>query len=134
MTEAAIALRPPLLRRLLGFNLLMAIALGIGGFFLGAYLGGQIAVGKKYLLGTDQNDVGVFLGFLFATFGWLGGLGFFKYPLARLLGRPAALPAYEERGVGRYFRLSTDHKVIGIQYFFGVGFFFFIGGLNAMLI
>jgi cytochrome c oxidase subunit 1 len=123
-----------MIRRLLGFNLFTAIVLAIGGFFLGAWIGGQIAVGKDYLLGTDQNDVGVFMGFLFATIGWLGGLGFFNYPLGRLLGRPAALPDYgKERGAGRYFRLSTDHKVIGIQYFFGVGIFFFIGGLNAML-
>jgi cytochrome c oxidase subunit 1 len=134
MSQAAIALRPPLMRRLIGFNLFTAIALGIGGFFLGAWIGGQIAVGKDYLTVTDQNDVGVFMGFLFATIGWLGGVGFFNYPLQRLLGRPATLPAYgEERGAGRYFRLSLDHKVIGIQYFFGVGFFFFIGGLNAML-
>jgi cytochrome c oxidase subunit I len=134
MSQAVIALRPPLMRRLIGFNLFTAIALGIGGFFLGAWIGGQIAVGKDYLLGTDQNDVGIFMGFLFASIGWLVGVGLFNYPLRRLLGRPAALPAYgEERGAGRYFRLSLDHKVIGIQYFFGVGFFFFIGGLNAML-
>jgi cytochrome c oxidase subunit 1 len=120
--------------RPLGFNLFTAIALGIGGFFLGAYLGGQIAVGKDYLIGTDQNDVGVFMGFLFATIGWLAGLGFFNYPLSRALGRPASLPHEEATGAARYFRLSTDHKVIGIQYFFGVGIFFFIGGLNAMLI
>ena len=50
---------------MLGFNLFTAIALGIGGFFLGAYIGGQIAVGKDYLIGTDQNDIGVVLGFLF---------------------------------------------------------------------
>src|SRR5438128_2843228 len=135
MSQAAIALRPPLGRRLIGFNLFTAIALGIGGFFLGAWIGGQIAAGKDYLLATDQNDVGVFLGFLFATIGWLGGLGFFNYPVRRLLGRPAILPPTyaEEHGAGRYFRLSLDHKVIGIQYFFGVGIFFFIGGLNAML-
>ena len=128
----ALAGRP--LRGFVGFNLFTAIALGIGGFFLGAYLGGQIAAGKDYLIGTDQNDVGVFMGFLFATIGWLGGLGFFNYPVSRLLGRPASLPREEERGAGRFFRLSTDHKVIGIQYFFGVGAFFLIGGLNAMLI
>jgi cytochrome c oxidase subunit 1 len=121
-------------RGVLAFNLFTAVALGIGGFFLGAYIGGQLAVGKDYLLATDQNDVGVFLGFLFATIGWLAGLGFFNYPIARLAGRPAALPHEETSGVARYFRLSTDHKVIGIQYFFGVGAFFLIGGLNAMLI
>ena len=74
-------------------NLLTAIALGIGGFFLGAYVGGQIAVGKDYLIGTDQNDVGVFMGFLFATIGWLGGLGFFNYPVARFSAGRRTLPA-----------------------------------------
>ena len=47
---------------------------------------------------------------------------------------PDATIAQHEGGIGRYFRLTTDHKVVGIQYFFGVGIFFFIGGLNAMLI
>jgi cytochrome c oxidase subunit I len=122
------------LPRLFGFNLFTAIVLGIGGFFLGAYLGGQIAAGKDYLIGTNQNDVAVFMGFLFGTIGWLAGLGFLNYPVSRLLGRPAELPHEETAGASRYFRLSTDHKVIGIQYFFGVGIFFLIGGLNAMLI
>jgi cytochrome c oxidase subunit I len=121
-------------RSLVRLNLLTAIALGIGGFFLGAYVGGQIAEGKDYLIATDQNDVGVFMGFLFATIGWFAGLGFFNYPVSRLLGRPAGHPVEETGGASRYFRLSTDHKVIGIQYFFGVGAFFLIGGLNAMLI
>src|SRR5205085_4258976 len=114
----------------LQLNLFTAIALGIGGFFLGAYVGGQIAEGKDYLIGTDQNDVGVFMGFLFATIGWFAGLGFFNYPLARLAGRPAlssgrdgifvvpdaTMREHEGTGVGRYFRLCTDHKVVGIQY------------------
>jgi cytochrome c oxidase subunit 1 len=88
------------------------------------------------------------MGFLFGTIGWLAGLGFFNYPLTRLAGRPPldwssedemyvvtdATIRQHEGGIGRYFRLTTDHKVVGIQYFFGVGIFFFIGGLNAMLI
>ena len=36
--------------------------------------------------------------------------------------------------MSRYFGLCTDHKVVGIQYLIGIGLFFFIGGLNAMLI
>src|SRR6266567_2170054 len=126
--------RRPLWQGVIGFNLLTAILLGIGGFFLGAWIGGQIAVGHDYLLGTNQNDVGLFMGYLFGTLGWLAGLGFFNYPLARMAGRPPSLRHHEHAGVGRYFRLCTDHKVVGIQYFFGVGIFFFIGGLNAMLI
>src|SRR6266568_2030904 len=125
--------RRPLWQGVIGFNLLTAILLGIGGFFLGAWIGGQIAVGHDYLLGTNQNDVGLFMGYLFGTLGWLAGLGFFNYPLARMAGRPPSLRHHEHAGVGRYFRLCTDHKVVGIQYFFGVGIFFFIGGLNAML-
>jgi cytochrome c oxidase subunit 1 len=148
MTTTALAARRPAWRGLIGFNLLTAIILGVGGFFVGAWIGGQMAVGHDYLIGTDQNDVGVFMGFLFGTIGWLAGLGFFNYPLARLTGRPplssgddgtvvvpeATIRQHEDGGVGRYFRLCTDHKVVGIQYFFGVGIFFFIGGLNAMLI
>ena len=148
MTETAIEAPRSRGRGLLGFNLLTAIVLGVGGFFFGAWIGGKMAVGHDYLIGTDQNDVGIFMGFLFGTIGWLAGLGFFNFPLARLAGRPpldwssedemyvvpdATIRQHEGR-IGRYFRLTTDHKVVGIQYFFGVGIFFFIGGLNAMLI
>ena len=49
---------------------------------------------------------------------------------ARLLQLPGRSPRLADRralrergasGIGRYFRLCTDHKVVGIQYFFGVG-------------
>src|SRR5438876_11636129 len=113
--------------------MLTGLALGIGGWFLGASIGYLIAVGHDYLLATDQNDVGIFMGYLFAVIGWLVGLGFANYPIGRLLGRPATLRHHEGGGWTRYFRLCTDHKVVGIQYLFGVGIFFFIGGLNAML-
>ena len=66
--------------------------------------------------------------------GFLIGLGFANYPVSRLLGKPASLREKEDEGIGRYFGLCTDHKVVGIQYLVGIGVFFFIGGLNAMLI
>src|SRR5438128_2100088 len=132
-TDAAERPLQPAWRGLFGFNMFTALALGAGGWFLGAWIGGQIAVGKDYLIGTDQNDVGILLGYLFGLIGWLGGLGFFNYPVSRLLGRPATVREKESGGAARYFTLCTDHKVVGIQYFFGVGIFFFIGGLNAML-
>src|SRR5207245_6761489 len=52
----------------------------------------------------------------------------------RLLGYPPSRREKEEHGWSRYFGLCTDHKVVGIQYLWGIGLFFFIGGLNAMLI
>ena len=68
--------------------------------------------------------------------GFLIGLGFANYPIRRMLGHPPTLAEHEceGEGVGRYFRLCTDHKVVAIQYIVGIGVFFFVGGINAMLI
>ena len=66
--------------------------------------------------------------------GFLVGLGFANYPVQRMLGKPPSLREKEQQGLGRYFGLCTDHKVVGIQYLLGIGAFIFIGGLNAMLI
>jgi cytochrome c oxidase subunit 1 len=53
-----------------------------------------------------------------------------------MLGPPPTLAEHESEGegVGRYFRLCTDHKVVAIQYIVGIGVFFLVGGINAMLI
>jgi cytochrome c oxidase subunit 1 len=126
----------PLWRRLLGFNLLSAVILGVGGYYLGWFLGHQISTTKsfEFFSATDENDIALLLAYVFGVVGFLIGLGFANYPVSRLLGRPASLREKEEHGIGRYFGLCTDHKVVGIQYLVGIGLFFFIGGLNAMLI
>src|SRR5947209_19745099 len=125
----------PLWRRLIGFNLLSAVLLGVGGYYLGWFIGHQIN-GKsfEYQKAVDENDVALLLAYLFGVVGFLIGLGFANYPVSRLLGRPASLREKEGEGIGRYFGLCTDHKVVGMQYMVGIGLFFFIGGLNAMLI
>ena len=53
-----------------------------------------------------------------------------------MLGDPASLAEREHQAEGtwRYFRLCTDHKVVGIQYLVAVIFFFFVAGFNAMMI
>ena len=125
----------PLWRRLIGLNLLAAVVLGVGGWYLGWWIGHQAtAASVSYFGDTDQNDISVFLGYTLGVVGFLIGLGFLQYPLARLRGYPPSLREKETEGIGRYFGLCTDHKVVGIQYFFGIGVFFAIGGLNAMLI
>jgi cytochrome c oxidase subunit 1 len=123
-------------RRLIGFNLLTAVALGVGGYYLGWFIGHLIGFegGFAYQNDTDENDVSLLLAYLFGVIGFLVGLGFANYPLSRLAGRPATLREKEDEGWTRYFGLCTDHKVVGIQYLGGIGFFFFVGGLNAMLI
>jgi cytochrome c oxidase subunit I len=126
----------PLWRRLVGFNLLSAIVLGVGGYYLGWWIGHLVTDTKsfEYTAATDENDVALLLAYLFGVIGFLIGLGFANYPASRLLGRPPSLREKEEEGIGRYFGLCTDHKVVGIQYLCGIGLFFFVGGLNAMLI
>jgi cytochrome c oxidase subunit I len=125
----------PVWRRLIGFNLLGGVVLGVAGFYIGWWLGHQIhATGLDYIADTNQNDVALMLGYLFFVIGFLTGLGFLRYPLSRMLGRPASHHENENGGIGRFFGVCTDHKAIGMQYLVGIGVFFFIGGLNAMLI
>jgi len=123
-------------RRVFGFNLLTAVILGVAGYYLGWFIGHQVNGGKsfEYQKATDENDVALLLGYVFGVIGFLIGLGFANYPFSRLLGRPASLREKESEGIGRYFGLCTDHKVVGLQYLVGIGVFFFVGGLNAMLI
>jgi cytochrome c oxidase subunit 1 len=121
-------------RRLIGFNALSGLGLGIGGYFFGHWVGTRITIGMDSQLVTDQNDIAIFMGYVLALLGWLIGLGFLNYPLSRLIGRPASLREKGHEGPGRYFRLCTDHKVVGLQYFVTVLLFFLIAGLNAMFI
>src|SRR6195256_2326117 len=67
---------------------------------------------------------------------FLVGLGAFDYWFYWAAGRPT--PPEDHSGHGAYswkdyFRVNTDHKVIGIQYVVTSFFFLFVGGLLAML-
>jgi cytochrome c oxidase subunit 1 len=122
-------------RRLIGFNLLTAIVLGIVGYYIGWFVGHHIgAASLDYFGDTGQNDVSLLLGYAFGVIGFLTGLGFLNYPVSRMRGYPPSLREKETGGATRYLGLCTDHKVVGIQYLCGIGLFFFVGGLNAMLI
>jgi cytochrome c oxidase subunit 1 len=133
------AVKRPLWRRLVGFNLLTAVILGIVGWLIGDFLGNHVIHAysiEYYSQEAGQNDVAILLGYLFGVIGFLIGLGFLNYPVRRMLGHPPTLAEHESEGegIGRYFRLCTDHKVVAMQYLVGIGVFFFVGGLNAMLI
>jgi cytochrome c oxidase subunit 1 len=136
--SAPVRARQPVWRRLIGFNLLGGIVLGIVGWFIGYWLGGLFHGESLDYFSAEagQNDIQIMLGYLFGVIGFMIGLGFANYPVKRMLGHPPSLAEHEseEEGLGRYFTLCTDHKVVGMQYLVGIGVFFFVGGLNAMLI
>jgi len=130
----------PLWRRLFFEpNLITGIICGIAGWFIGYSAIGIHLRGAGiayYSTEAGQNDIAILLGYFLGVVGFLVGLGFANYPIKRLLGHPPSLAEREgaEHGLLRYFSLSTDHKVVSIQYMVGIGVFFFVGGLNAMLI
>ncbi len=140
MSTVAVArpARSPAWRRLIDFNLLTAVVLGVVGWFIGYFIGTRINAPSLTYFSQEagENDIAIMLGYLFGVTGFLAGLGFLNYPIKRMLGYPPTLGEHESasEGVGRYFRLCTDHKVVGIQYLIGIGVFFFVAGLNAMFI
>ena len=104
------------------------------GHWLGNFLGGDYARSSL----SDTNDVAIVLGYAFAVIGWLAGLGVFNDLGCLMLGRPLPeeprLLGKEEPGLGKYFRYTLDHKVVGIQYLYGMIAYFLTGGLFAMAI
>jgi cytochrome c oxidase subunit 1 len=75
---------------------------------------------------------------LFAVpLGFLLGIGTCDYWLYWAAGRPTRPESHADHGARTwrdYFRVNTDHKVIGIQYTVTSFFFLLVGGLLAMLI
>ena len=70
------------LKRLVGFNLLSAVVLGVMGFYAGWWLGHLFkAPSIAYFDNTDQNDIALFLAYLTCILGFLVGLGFANYPI-----------------------------------------------------
>ena len=81
--------------------------------------------------------------YLAALLGWvigfMAGMGAFIGPIRWLMGRDlthadAEYLAGKDQGKARYWKFTTDHKVVGIQYLIMVMIILGFGGLLAMLI
>ena len=72
MSATAVEIRPPVWRRLIGFNAITGVILGIIGYYLGWFLGHHIT-GKSiaFFADIDQNDLSVLLGYFFGVCGFL---------------------------------------------------------------
>src|SRR3954467_9504569 len=84
----------------------------------------------------DSNSV-LLISMIAAPFFFLVGLGAFDYWFYWAAGKPTRPEDHSLHGAHSwkdYFRINTDHKVIGIQYTVHSFVFLFIGGLIAMLL
>ena len=113
------------------------------GTFLGAAFGFALVVILRLVSGLDAfqtEQTGypqVVVPLITAPFGFLIGLGAFDYWFRWAAGKPTVAEDHSGHGATRwqdYFKFNTDHKVIGIQYIVTTTFFFFVGGILALLI
>jgi cytochrome c oxidase subunit 1 len=111
---------------------------GLIGAALGFALAYAIVVPIRALYGMDpvNGDAVTVVGLITAPFGFLFGIGAFDYWFHYLSGRPTRAEEHSSHGARSwkdYFRVNTDHKVIGIQYTVTSFFFLLVGGSLAML-
>ncbi len=118
---------PGYLRALWLAPLIWGVGFGIVAFF--RWLGG-------YDPTVDWQIVTVVASMTAAPIGFLAGIGAFDYWLYYISGRATRPEDHSGHGARTwrdYFRVNTDHKVIGVQYLVTVFVFFILGGFAAML-
>ena len=104
--------------------------------WVAAGLGVALPAVIRELLGWDWYSRPVtFTTVLFlAPMGFILGIGCFDYWFRYVVGAPTQPENHDDHGAYRwqdYFKVNTDHKVIGIQYLVTTFAFFLIGGLCA---
>src|ERR1700716_2056533 len=83
----------------------------------------------------DANSI-LTVSLIAAPLAFLVGIGGFDYWFYWAIGRPTRPEDHSGHGARTwkdYFRINTDHKVIGVQYTVTSFFFLLVGGLIAML-
>ncbi len=99
-----------------------------------------LIVGIRALGGNDpllDGEAITTVALITVPLAFLVGIGCFDYWFRWASGAPTEPEDHSGHGAYSwrdYFRVNTDHKVIGIQYIVTTFFFFVLGGLMAMLI
>ena len=92
--------------------------------------------GANLLTGKAQNAI-LLVSLIAAPLFFLVGLGAFDYWFYWAAGRPTRPEDHSGHGAHSwrdYFKVNTDHKVIGIQYVVTSFFFMLVGGMLAMMV
>jgi cytochrome c oxidase subunit I len=98
-----------------------------------------LTIGLRALFGYDpllDGEAVLAAALLLTPLFFLVGIGCFDYWFYWAAGRPTRPEDHSGHGAHSwrdYFRVNTDHKVIGVQYVVTSFFFLFVGGLLAML-
>jgi len=106
----------------------------VGGVLLAVV--GNLAV---HLASPDAHDLRAVVTMACWALGFMAGMGAFTGPARWLVGRDLTAAdelflAGKDQGLSRYFRFTTDHKVVGIQYLVLTMVMLGAGGTLAMLI
>jgi len=97
---------------------------------------------NAFLPGDDsptRNNLAITVALFGWSIGFMIGIGAFVGPIRWLLGKDLSgeenhFLAGKNQGVWRYFRFTTDHKVVGIQYLVLTMVLFGVAGIMAMII
>jgi len=121
----------------LGTGLLGGISLAILGYVTTSLLIGSSAT--TFTFAPSASLYSYFAGLLGWVVGFTVGIGALVGPVRWLLGRElthadAEYLAGRDLGIVRYFKFTTDHKVVGVQYLVVTLVVFALGGVLAMLI
>ncbi|HVB72764.1 MAG TPA: cbb3-type cytochrome c oxidase subunit I [Ktedonobacteraceae bacterium] len=124
--------RPNLTRRLFP-SVVSGIVLGIIGAVVFGVIVNAITQGNN----QDATVVSVYIGWVLLFFVGIGAFnGVWRWGFARGEATPAEELelAGKDQGLWRYFRYTTDHKVVGMQYLATTLIFFFLGSMGAFMI
>jgi cytochrome c oxidase subunit 1 len=105
-------------------------------FLVGLY----VVAGIRWIAGWDPvydwEIIVLIGGMVTGPVGFLYGIGAFDYWLYWISGKPTVEEDHSSHGATSwkdYFRVNTDHKVIGVQYTVTTFVFLVVGGLMGML-
>jgi len=137
-TTAATVRRPNLINSLFP-SVISGIVLGVVGAAASGVLVNRVtaALSPKSVVVSDAVVAAVFTGWVLFFFIGIGAFnGIFKWAFSRREPTPAEelQLAGKDQGLWRYFRFTTDHKVVGMQYLVTVFVLFFFGAMGAFMI
>lgn len=138
-TSEVMVRRPNLINALFP-SVVSGIVLGVVAAVVAALLVSRLTTALSGPIGVPNNDAVVAAAYTAWTLFFFVGIGAFDGVLKWGFARREATPAEElqlagkDQGIWRYFRYTTDHKVVGIQYLATVFVLFFVGSMGAFMI